>query len=333
MRILAVDPAAPAGAALREAAALLRAGRLVAFPTETVYGLGGNALDPEAVRRIFAAKGRPSFNPLIAHVPSAEAARELAAVWPEAAERAAAAFWPGPLTLVVPRAPRVPDVVTAGLETVALRVPAHPVARALLEEVQLPLAAPSANRYTRLSPTTAAHVARGLGERVDLILDGGATAVGIESTVVDVSGDAPVLLRPGTLSRGALEEVLGPLRLPDLLAADAPRPSPGMVDRHYSPEAELRVYPPERRAELRAAAERARERAEAVGGLLLRGPVPGVTHPVAMPAEPAEYARELYAALHRLDEVGCALIVADAVPEGAEWAGVRDRLARAARRG
>ncbi|HEX5520066.1 MAG TPA: L-threonylcarbamoyladenylate synthase, partial [Longimicrobiaceae bacterium] len=230
MPTITVDPSAPAAAALARAAAVLRRGGLVAFPTETVYGLGANALDADAVRRIFAAKGRPSYNPLIAHVAGAAAARELVTAWPDAAEQLAAAFWPGPLTLVLPKRAIVPDVVTAGLDTVAVRVPAHPVAHALLAAAGLPVAAPSANRFTQLSPTTAAHVERALGDRVDLILDGGPTTVGIESTVIDLSGERPVLLRPGSIALDALERIVGPLERPAASAAEAPRPSPGMLD-------------------------------------------------------------------------------------------------------
>ncbi|MDF1501573.1 L-threonylcarbamoyladenylate synthase, partial [Roseisolibacter sp. H3M3-2] len=241
MPIRSVDPAAPDPAVLAEAAAVLRAGGLVAFPTETVYGLGAHALDADAVRRIFAAKGRPSYNPLIAHAADADGARALAAAWPDAAERLAAAFWPGPLTLVLPKRPHVPDALTAGLPAVAVRVPAHPVALALLRAAALPVAAPSANRFTELSPTTAAHVAKALGDRVDLIVDGGPAGVGIESTVVDLTGARPALLRPGPLGAEAIGAVLGetptPGAVPDRV--DAPRAAPGMVERHYAPRAEV----------------------------------------------------------------------------------------------
>jgi L-threonylcarbamoyladenylate synthase len=214
-RILHVSPGTPEDAPLQQAADLLRAGRLVAFPTETVYGLGAHALDEEAVRKVFEAKGRPPANPLIVHVAGVAEARLLAAAWPAAADRLAERFWPGPLTLIVPRMSHIPDMVTAGLGTVALRSPAHPVARALLAAAGIPVAAPSANRFTRISPTTAAHVAKDLGERIDLILDGGPTGVGIESTVLDLSGEVPVLLRPGAVSRQAIEAVIGPSALPD----------------------------------------------------------------------------------------------------------------------
>jgi L-threonylcarbamoyladenylate synthase len=332
MRVLAIDPDRPQAELLEEAAAVLRGGGLVAFPTETVYGLGANALDAAAVRRIYAAKGRPAFNPLIAHVHGLGAARRLAARWPDAAEHLARAFWPGPLTLVLPRRAGIPDEVTAGRDTVGVRVPAHPVALALLERVALPLAAPSANRYTQVSPTTAQHVANGLAGRVELILDGGATRVGIESTVLDVTDEAPVLLRPGSIPLPELEAVVGPIRRSGEVAGDAPRPAPGMVARHYSPRAELRLFPPDRREEMAALAATASAAGRRVGALLLEDLPARVELPVRMPDGAEGYARELYAALHRLDDAGCDLVLVDAVPDAPEWAGVRDRLDRARRR-
>lgn len=331
MRIYPVSPERAQSEGLREAARVLRAGGLVAFPTETVYGLGANALDAAAVQRIFAAKGRPSYNPLIVHVAHADAARALVRAWPEAAERLARAFWPGPLTLVLPKQPQVPDAVTAGLPTVALRVPAHPVALALLESCALPLAAPSANRFTQLSPTTAAHVARSLGERVDVILDGGPTSVGIESTVLDLSEGEPLLLRPGTLPLDRIESVVGPVRAPARApAGEAPRRAPGMLDRHYAPRAELRLFESAAREAAAARAAQATAAGGVVGALLLHPLDAPVQHPLVMPPDPAEYARRLYAALHTLDERGCSLILVEWPPADAAWLGVRDRLQRAA---
>lgn len=325
MNIIRVDPDRPSPAALQQATALLRAGALVAFPTETVYGLGANALDPEAVARIFAAKGRPSYNPLIVHVHDAAAAQALARHWPAAADACAAAFWPGPLTLVVPRAPQVPDAVTAGLGTVGLRVPAHPVAQALLRAADLPLAAPSANRSAELSPTLAEHVQKSLGGKVDLILDAGPTPVGIESTVVDLSGSAPVLLRPGSIPQTALKHILGPLLLPDAGGrAGEPRPSPGMLDRHYAPRGELRLFTPCGVLDVRP---------DYIVGALLLTCEAMAQHKVRMPTDPEGYARRLYAELHRLDEAGCDLILVERVPDTPDWAGVRDRLNRATGRG
>ncbi len=341
MAVIRVDRIRPDPETIARAAEILRRGGLVAFPTETVYGLGANALDQAAVGRIFAAKGRPSFNPLIAHVPDVDAARRLVTAWPDTAERLAEVFWPGPLTLVLPKQSGVPDVVTAGMPTVAVRVPAHPVAHALLVATGLPLAAPSANRYTGISPTTADHVEKALGHRVDLILDAGPTDVGIESTVVDLSGEHPLLLRPGSLSPSRLEDVIGALARPAPIAEPtAARASPGMVSRHYAPRARVHLFATRRRAaaeaaeEAEAAAEEAIASAHAAGlriGALTRGAaLAAVHHPVRMPDEPEEYARRLYAVLHELDADGCDLILIERVPDTPEWAGVRDRLERSA---
>lgn len=329
--MLKVEPTAPDPDVIGRAARVLQSGGLVAFPTETVYGLGADALSPTAVAGIFEAKGRPSYNPLIVHVADVDGARRVVSDWPELADRAAAAFWPGPLTLVLPKAPAVPDAVTAGLQTVGVRVPSHPVALALIRAADLPVAAPSANRFTRVSPTTAAHVARGLGERADLILDGGATPYGIESTVLDLSGAVPRILRPGVVDLDELERVLGSIAGPPHAAspqAGQPLPSPGMLDRHYSPEADVVVFGNPDDAAGRATAARAAGRR--VGGLLLspfRAPLDEV---VAMPADARGYARLLYAALHTLDDAGCELVLVEQVPDGPSWAGVRDRLRRAA---
>ena len=234
-----VDPADAEGLprALRDAGAWLRAGKLVAFPTETVYGLGANALDEEAVRRVFEAKGRPAFNPLIVHVDSLERVGEVAREVPAQARELAATFWPGPLTIVLPRSAAVPDVVTGGLETVGVRMPAHPVARALLAEAQVPVAAPSANPFTQVSPTTAQHVLARLDGRIDAVIDGGPTDVGIESTVVAINGDgALVLLRHGGISREQLQQRgFVVVEASDDEGDGAARRSPGRVERHYAP--------------------------------------------------------------------------------------------------
>jgi L-threonylcarbamoyladenylate synthase len=320
------------GTEVDRAVAALRAGGLVGLPTETVYGLGANALDVDAVQRIFTAKGRPAYNPLIVHVPDEAAARQLAARWPAEAARLARRFWPGPLTLVLPKQPRVPDVVTAGLRSVALRVPSHPVALALLHAAAVPVAAPSANPSTQLSPTTADHVAKALGERVSLVLDAGPTTVGIESTVVDLTGPRPVLLRPGVISADDLEPLVGALARPTTPSApDAPRPAPGMLDRHYAPRATLHIFSAGERDAARALAGDAAAAGARVGALLLSPLEAPVTHSRFMPRTPAAYARELYAALHTLDDAGCDLVLVEEVPGDAAWAGVRDRLERAAR--
>jgi L-threonylcarbamoyladenylate synthase len=332
MSVEVLDPTHPDESVLRRAGAILRAGGIVAFPTETVYGLGANALDRSAVRRIFQVKGRPEYNPLIVHVSSAAAAHELAAEWPAGAAQLAARFWPGPLTLVLRKRSLISDEVTAGLPTVALRVPRHPVALGLLSAAGVPIAAPSANRFTRISPTTAQHVVNGLASGIDLILDAGPTPVGIESTVVDLSGAHPVLLRPGTILREALEEVVGPVATPSSSRDDTvARPSPGMLRQHYSPRAELRLFRSTERDAMERLVRQAAESGPDTGGLLLRPLDAPLTYPIIMPADPAAYAARLYSALHELDAAGCALIVADAVPEEPEWAGVRDRLSRAAR--
>jgi L-threonylcarbamoyladenylate synthase len=342
MNVLRVDPGAVDPGALAPAAEALRQGRLVAFPTETVYGLGAHALDAAAVGRIYAAKGRPGYNPLIVHAATPEHARELAAEWPGAAQTLAAAFWPGPLTLVVPRAAAVPDAVTAGLPNVGLRVPAHPVAQALLAAAGVPVAAPSANRSTELSPTTAEHVIRSLGDRVDWVIDGGPCPVGIESTVVSVAGPVPTILRPGTITQDQLAEVLGivvavPSGGP---APGAALPSPGQMDRHYAPRASLRVIEPGEESVLVFVQGGAMVNPmplqlggrsyDARTAVLTRGQgdYPGA-RTVRMPADSASFASVLYATLHELDEQGMERILVERVPEGPEWDAVRDRLRRA----
>jgi len=291
---------------LEQAAALIRAGRLVAFPTETVYGLGANALDGAAVRRIFEAKGRPPSSPVIVHVCSVEMARRLAAAWPEEAEKLAARFWPGPLTLVVPKHPSIPDLVSSGLPTVGLRMPAHPLALALIEASGCPVAAPSANRFTELSPTSAEHVRKSLGEAVDLILDGGSTPVGIESTVLSLAAEPPVLLRPGMISREEIEAVIGPVAVRTSAGEEA-HPAPGMHPRHYSPRTPLYLV----RGGLLPASGR---------GAYLR-------HGETMPAGPRDYAAALYATLHRCDEEGYDWIAVEEPPDLPEWDAIRDRRA------
>ena len=277
--------------AIRRAAELLRAGKLVAFPTETVYGLGALALDPEAVRGCFSARGRRAKNPLIGHVATGEQAEEVAAGGPEEARALAERFWPGPLTLVLPKAAGLPPEVTGGLEAVGIRVPAHPVALELIRAVGAPLAAPSANRYTEVSPTSAAHVERSLGGRIHAILDGGDTTVGIESTVLDLSGDTPTLLRPGAVAVSELEEVIGSVRRLGGEGAELHLPSPGLARRHYAPGAKVSLFDPE---ELSARAAGADETV----GVMARSPrppgAPGAARWVQMPASPAAYARQLY---------------------------------------
>ena len=244
--IIRVDPRQPDGAIIRKAADLLRAGKLVVFPTETVYGLGANAMDPAAVARIFEAKHRPPNNPLIVHVADATDCSRVVYQWPERARLLAESFWPGPLTLVLPKHPNLPAIVSAGGPTVAVRSPAHPVAQSLLKAAGIPIAAPSANPSGELSPTTAEHVLSGLAGRVDLILDAGATQVGVESTVVDLTSDPPRLLRPGHIGPAEIEAVIGPIVRRDIGAriAGVPLPSPGLLAKHYSPRTTLQGVEP-----------------------------------------------------------------------------------------
>jgi L-threonylcarbamoyladenylate synthase len=330
MPIIPVNPHAPEPATIARAAALLGQGRVVAFPTETVYGLGANALDPAAVNRIYEVKGRPAYNPLIVHVADAAAARRLVTAWPDAAERLAARWWPGPLTLVLPKSRDVPPEVTAGLSTVALRVPAHPVALALLKAAGIPVAAPSANRSGEVSPTTAEHVQRSLGDRVPMILDGGPTTVGIESTILDLSDRTPTLLRPGMVTREEIEAVIGPVGVtPPVAAVDAPRPAPGMLERHYAPRARVLLFGAP--SDVHAQASQTRADGGRVAALVRTAAFGGADLQERLPDNPAGYARELYGALHRLDGQSPALIVIERPPAAPEWAGIRDRLARAAR--
>ncbi len=313
----------PSEAELARAVALLRAGRLVAFPTETVYGLGADASNPQAVARIFAAKGRPADHPVIVHLAEASQLPQWARVLPDAARRLAAAFWPGPLTLILPRAAGVPDAVTGGQDSVGLRVPSHPVARALLRAFGGGIAAPSANRFGRISPTRAEHVRAELGDAVDLVLEGEVPAVGIESAIVDLTGTRPALLRPGMLGAAAIEAVLGePLAAP---GADAPRAS-GTLAAHYAPRTPLALLEP---AALDAALAAAADRV----AVLARRAAPAGVRAFPWreaPADPAGYARDLYASLRELDAAGAARILVESPPATPEWSAVRDRLARAA---
>lgn len=322
-------------AAIECAARLLREGRLVAFPTETVYGLGANALDPDAVARIFAVKGRPSTSPLIVHVASVEMAKSLVASWPDVAERLARRYWPGPLTLVLEKArvgtvappvrgarssaTTIPDLVTAGLSTVAIRMPAHTIALALIKAAGVPLAAPSANPFTQLSPTTAEHVRAGLGKDVEYILDGGPCQVGIESTVLSLVRTPPVLLRPGGVSRAELESIVGPIST----LTEAPtgaHPSPGMHARHYSPRTPLFLVTngnvPERGRGLYLQFDRA--------------PIRQDVAVIQMPRSATDYAAALYDTLYRADAAAHNWIAVDTPPDTPEWEAVRDRIRRAA---
>jgi L-threonylcarbamoyladenylate synthase len=348
-RRLSVDPRDPAPSAIAEAAEALRAGSLVAFPTETVYGLGANALSASAVAAVFAAKERPATDPLIVHLASAADLFRVTAEVPPAALALADRFWPGPLTLIVPRRADVPAVVAAGLATIAVRVPAHPVAHAVIAASGLPVAAPSANRFSRPSPTTAAHVLADLDGRIDLVLDAGPTDIGVESTIVDCTGPAPVIRRAGGVTIDDLAAVAPSVTAADATASDPARPqiAPGQLLRHYAPRAAVTVYDGEAGAVVARLTREVRARVAggdrvgvlapdeilaalapalaAVGG---RGRV--VVESLGPRADAAQAARALYAALRRHDDAGVDVIVA-ALPESAGLgAAVRDRLRRAA---
>ena len=305
---------------LRRAADLLRAGELVSFPTETVYGLGGDASNPEAVGKIFAAKGRPADHPLIVHLAGATDLPRWAATVPEEAILLAEKFWPGPLTLVLQRGPEVPPQVTGEQPTVALRVPGHPLAHRLLELFGGGVAAPSANRFGRLSPTTAQHVAAELDERVALILDGGPAEVGVESTIVDLSGAEPRILRPGGVSREQLAALLGSRLAAGPATSGSPR-VPGALESHYAPSSGLQLLSPDLLD--------SRLGSTPVSVLSPRpAPLDFQGRWSRLPADPRGYARGLYAALRELDELGLPILVEEP-PPGAEWEAVHDRLRRA----
>lgn len=312
---------------LTQAAARLREGDCVAFPTETVYGLGANALDEAAVAKIYAAKGRPSYNPLIVHVADADAARQLTTSWNEQAQKLADAFWPGPLTLVLPKTDAIPDTVSAGLATVALRVPRQPIARQLLELTGLPLAAPSANRSGEVSPTAAAHVLQSLGEET-WVIDGGRCEVGIESTVVDVSGPYPSILRPGSIGACEIAALIGPLVAPSLEGDTTPRPSPGMLERHYAPRAHVHIFPSLTDAHFHAVLLGDNQK---IGVVAFSPTRLEACREILLPLDPKEYARQLYSSLRELDDAEAGLILIEEVPSLPAWAGIRDRLHRAAR--
>lgn len=302
---------------IAEAAALLRQGQLVSFPTETVYGLGANALDPSAVAKIYERKGRPATSPLIVHVSSAEMAKTLTSEWPAEAEQLSQTFWPGPLTLVLPRKNIVPDIVTAGLNTVGIRVPGHPIALELIRQTGLPLAAPSANRFMQLSPTTVEHVLAGLGDDLPII-DGGQCSVGIESTVVRIADGQVTLLRPGGISREELEKTLcQSVQIQDEPVEEA-HPSPGMHARHYSPQTPLFLVKDPTEIPAGLGAYVYYEKPSSSGA--------------RMPSNPTEYAAKLYQVLHELDRKNLDWIALEAPPDAPEWAAVNDRLRRAATR-
>ncbi len=294
----------PTDVELQRAAELIRQGGLVAFPTETVYGLGANALDADAVRRIFKAKRRPWASPLIVHVGDEAMARTVTAEWPSVARHLARAFWPGPLTVVLKKASIVPDVVTANLDSVGVRMPSHPIALELIRAAGVPIAAPSANRFSELSPTSADHVREGLGDEVDLILDGGPTTVGIESTVVSLHRNPPVVLRPGMITKQDVERVTG-MRFESELDLPHIVESPGQNPRHYAPRTRFLLL------------ERGSQSPPGRGRFLI------------LSKNPKEFAASLYSELHKADREGWDWIAIERPADTPEWAGILDRLQRA----
>jgi len=339
--VLRVDPTRPDREAIARAAELLRAGGLVAFPTETVYGLGAHALDRAAILRVFAAKERPATDPLIVHVVTLDDAMPLVEEMPRVARDLAARFWPGPLTMVLKRSSRVPDVVTAGLGTVAIRAPSHPVARALLERARIPVAAPSANLFSRPSPTRAAHVVADLNGRIDMIVDGGATDVGLESTVIDLSGAVPAILRPGAIDAGALQQMLPGLTSRRAASTGAAAmPSPGMLAKHYSPKTPVVLHGGDRATAVGLMKRDARQRTARGESVVVLAYTEDLSElgtlgvqVVEMGAEarPDAVASRLYAALRECDELGGSVIlVRDITTSHPLSDAIRDRLRRAA---
>ncbi|MFL5899451.1 MAG: L-threonylcarbamoyladenylate synthase [Solirubrobacterales bacterium] len=327
-RILPIDPHRPDPSALEEAARVLKRGGLVAFATETVYGLGADATDPGAVARIFEAKGRPSFNPLIVHVGDTTMARACVEAWPDRARVLADAFWPGPLTLVLRRSTCIPDVVTAGRDTVGVRIPGPAVARRLIERAGRPIAAPSANRSNGISPTLARHVLEDLDGRIDLVLDSGPTTVGLESTVVDLTSADPTILRPGPVTPSEIERAMG-VRVVSSggpgTDPGGPRTSPGQLAIHYAPRTRaLRV---EDAGALEGFSWPRRSALVVVGGHDLADP-PALIRRFDLET-PEEAARDLYRVLHECDALSVEVVVVVLPPDNPEWLAVRDRLGRA----
>ena len=327
-QVLSTHTPALFAAAVERAADLLKRGEVVALPTETVYGLAANAFDPNAVAKIYAIKGRPAHNPIIVHVADLKLARRCVAHWPEQAERLAAAFWPGPLTVVLPRSGAVPDIVTAGGDTVGVRWPSHPFIQAVIKACGFPLAAPSANLSNCVSPTNAEHVARQLGNQLPLIVDGGQAQVGIESTVLDVTASPARVLRPGMIHDAALAAVIPVANAEGEVAGKALR-SPGLLQKHYSPRARVRILNWNSDAELRTQLGVARSGIFVIAHSHIPGG-DGFGGVSVIPHDAEAFARALYAELHRCDEAGAKEIVVEAPPQTAEWRGILDRLKRAA---
>jgi L-threonylcarbamoyladenylate synthase len=318
-------------AAVKKAASLILRGEVVALPTETVYGLAANALNPGAVERIFQIKGRPAHNPIIVHVGNTSMAKRCVSSWPPIAAKLARAFWPGPLTLVLPRSPRIPDVVTAGGATVGVRWPSHPFIQAVIRQCGVPLAAPSANPANRVSATTADHVRKYLADKISLIVDGGPSQIGIESTVLDVSARTPRLLRPGMIHEKALLAVTGKL-LRGSGKESAILKSPGQLPRHYAPKAKLVMRSWKHESDLREQSSRFKVAASKIH-IIVHTQIPstkGFGAVTVLPHDAAAFARAIYAELHKSDEAGAKVIVVEDLPAEAEWRAIADRLHRAA---
>ena len=319
--------------AVRRAAKLLRTGEVVALPTETVYGLAANALDENAVAKIFQIKNRPSHNPIIVHVAGNEMAERCANNWPELARKLSKSFWPGPLTIVLPRAKEIPDNVTAGGATIGIRWPGHPFIQAVIRECGFPLAAPSANLSERVSPTNAEHVRAQLAGKIPLIVDGGQSQVGIESAVLDLTVSPPCILRPGMIHAESLAAVCGEVTSGKWqVTGKEPLRSPGLLRKHYSPKAKLLLLNWKDDADLQSQLA-ARHSSPATGFIIAHTKIPAVENFAdvsVMPHDAEAFARALYSELHRCDAAGAELIVIERPLDSPEWSGIADRLRRAA---
>jgi len=327
--VLSTHTAALFATAVTRAAELLRAGEVVALPTETVYGLAANALNADAVAKVYEIKGRPTHNPIIVHVANVAMAQQCVTDWPDAAAQLAKSFWPGPLTLVLPKAPMIPDIVTAGGKTVGVRWPSHPFIQAVIRECGFPLAAPSANRSNQVSPTNAEHVCRQLGDKLPLIVDGGQSQVGIESTVIDLATIPPRVLRPGMIHEESLMAVTGELGTRNLEPGTLR--SPGLLHKHYAPRAKLVICSWRDPADLDRQLSAGNFQGAKIH-LITHTNIPNgedFASVSVIPHDAEAYARAIYAELHRSDAAGADLIVVEALPEGVEWRALADRLNRA----
>ncbi|HEX3857220.1 MAG TPA: L-threonylcarbamoyladenylate synthase [Verrucomicrobiae bacterium] len=320
--------------AVQRAAELLRAGEVVALPTETVYGLAANALNEKAVAKIFQIKGRPSHNPIIVHVTSNEMAKGCVKNWPELAEKLAKSFWPGPLTIVLPRAEIIPDIVTAGGATVGIRWPSHPFIQAVIRECDFPLAAPSANLSNQISPTNAEHVQKSLAGKISMIVDGGQSQIGIESTVLDLTVSPPRILRPGMIRAESLAAVCGQVQSPKskVQSQETALRSPGLLEKHYSPKAKLLILNWRDDADLELKIQNSKFKIQKCF-VIAHTCFPSAENFAdvsVMPHDAEAFARAIYAELHRCDAAGAELIVVETPPDSPEWSGIADRLRRAA---